>query len=368
MFYKNSLNGPALAAACAFRACMNGRFPVWLLLLSIFAIVWPGTTLAAASAKASATARLLILDSQSGNPYDEVRDALFKRLAEGGYVRGRNLRVEIRTAGNDVKQGERLLLDEAGKGWDAILVGGTIATIAAKNTLLGRNLPVVFAAPTDPVGIGVIRDFDSRPVQNFTGVCYPVPVEARLRFIRQFLPNARTLGLIYADMPQSHSYNQWLRDALAKNPEFKDLKILFRPVTLVTGEQGDKAMAEQARALIQELDPMVDAFIKPNDQLGTRRPFAEMVHATASKPLIGIVRDDVMGGWGATAVIYPSHESIGQQAADMLITLFKGGKPADIVPQWPHKYGFAVDLPKARHFDIRVPVQILRLAGPNIVK
>ena len=92
------------------------------------------------------------------------------------------------------------------------------------------------------------------------------------------------------------------------------------------------------------------------------------MNAVATKPLIGITRDDVMAQWGATAVVYPSHESIGQQAAEMLKRLFTGSQPADIVPQWPSKFGFAVDLSKTRRFGIQVPVQILRLAGPNVVK
>jgi putative ABC transport system substrate-binding protein len=347
--------------------------PAWRRLLfcvALLASAWVQAEPASSgSVSAGRTAKLLILDSQLGNPYDEVRAALLKRLEQHGYIANKNLHLSLRVAGNDIKEGERILREEAGKGWNAVFVGGTIATIAAKNTLLGRqDLPVVFGSPTDPVGIGVISDFSSKPTQNFTGVCYPVPITARLRFIRQLMPGARTLGLIYADMPQSVSYNQWLRDALAKEPEFKDLQILFRPIPLITGEQGDLKMAAMAKDIIKELDPQVDAFIKPNDQMGTRRPFAEVVFANATKPLFGIVRDDVMGGWGATAVVYPSHESIGEQSADMLKVLFEGGKPTDLAPQWPKKYGFAVDLNKTRRFDIRVPVEVLRLAGPNIVK
>lgn len=344
------------------------RLLPWPLLACLLSPIWHGPCLAQETSPGAKPVRLLILDSQFGNPYDEVRTALLARLGQLGYQEGNNLEVSIQVAGNDVAAGERILREQAGQGWDALFVGGTIATIAAKNALLGQDLPVVFGSPTDPVGIGVIRDFESKPNQNFTGVCYPVPVLSRLRFIRQLLPGARTLGLIYADMPQSHSYNQWLRDALANNAEFKDLRILFRPVPLVKGEEGDQRMAELAREIIKELDPQVDAFIKPNDQLGTRRNFAEVVQATASKPLIGITKDDVMAGWGATAVVYPSHDSIGQQAAEMLKTLFEGGKPGDIVPQWPRKFGFALDLNKTRRFGIKVPVQLLQLAGPNIVK
>lgn len=312
--------------------------------------------------------KLLILDSQKGNPYDEVRASLLKSLEGYGYFEGKNLKVTLRVIGNDIKGGERILGKEINNKYDVIFVGGTAATIAAKNALYGKAQPVVFGSPTDPVGIGVIKDFKSRPAANFTGVCYPVPVKARLKFIKQLLPRARTLGLIYADMPQSHSYNRWVEDLLKNDPAFKDIKVIFRPVALVTGEFGDKTMAEEAAKHIRELDTKVDAYIKPCDQMGTRKIFSRVVYKTSGKPLIGLVRDDVMGMWGATATMFPDHAGIGKQAARMIRDLFEGGRVKDLVPEWPKKYGFAVDLQKAKQFGIKVPVEILEMSGENIIQ
>jgi len=313
--------------------------------------------------------RLLVVDSQKGNPYDEVRAGLLKALADHGYVEGDNLEVTLRVLGNDVQEGERILKEEAKNPPDAIFVGGTIATLAAKNALYGdmRN-KIVFGSPTDPVGLGVIDNFESRPKANFTGVCYPVPVKARFRFIKQLLPQAKTLGLIYADMSQSHSYNRWISDLLANDPEFGDLKVEFRAVPLVTGEAGDKVMAQDAIKHIEELNAKVDAFIKPCDQMGTRRHLSEVMHKNATKPLIGLVQDDVMGNWGATAVMYPSHDSIGKQTARMIAALFQGKAVSDIIPEWPKSYGLAFDLHKARKFGFNVPIGLLQAAGENIVK
>ena len=313
---------------------------------------------------------LLILDSQKGNPYDEVRGALANALKGYGYVEGRNLRTTLQVTGNDINEGGRVLRDELKKHhYDVIFVGGTVATIAAKNVLLGdMSQRVVFGSATDPIGVGVIKDFTSKPFANFTGVCYPVPPKARFKFIKRLLPRATTLGLIHADMPQSISYNKWVADLIAHDPEFKRMKIIFRAVPLITGENGDQQMAAAAIPYIRELDQQVDAFIKPNDQMGTRQPFAEAVYKTATKPLIGITRNDVMDRWGSTAVIYPSHASIGEQAARMIRDLFEGKSIADITPEWPKTFGFAVDLQKTRQFQITVPVELLQLAGDNIIK
>lgn len=312
---------------------------------------------------------LLILDSQKGNPYDEVRRSLLLTLQRYGYHAGENLRVTAHYIGNDVREGERVLREEADKGYHVIFVGGTVATLAAKNVLLGnRSQNVVFASPTDPVGLGVIRDFDSLPAANFTGVCYPVPVKSRLRFVRRLMPQAKVIGLIYAEMPQSVSYNRWLVDLLQKDPEFRGLKVIFRSVPLSRGEYGDDIMAAAARKHVLELDAKVDLFLKPCDQMGTRRSFSETVYKAASKPLIGLVQEDVMGGWGATAAMYPSHDSIGRQAARMVHEIFMGKRSGEIVPEWPKSFGLAFDLQKARRFGIKVPVEMLRLAGRNVVK
>jgi putative tryptophan/tyrosine transport system substrate-binding protein len=312
--------------------------------------------------------RLLLLDSQAGSPYEEVRIAMLDTLAEFGYRAGENLHLTQQSSGNDLARGIALLEAEQDSNPDVIYVGGTLATIAAREVFFGARLPVVFAGTTDPVGIGVIDDFDHPPKANFTGVCYPVPIKARLRFIHHLLPEARRFGLIYADMPQSRSYNAWLRRALEEEPLFGDFEILFRSVPLIKGEQGDQQMAALALPLLQELDAQVDAFIAPNDQLGSRSEFAKLFARHASKPLIGLVRNDVMEGWGAVAAVFPQNSSIGRSAAEMVRDLFEGRSLSEIQPQWPERFGYAVDLGRAQALGVRVPVGILQLAGGNIVR
>ncbi|OSM07128.1 ABC transporter substrate-binding protein [Magnetofaba australis] len=327
-----------------------------------------GATRALAVPESGRQYRLLIVDSQLGMPYDEIRAALLTTLGDAGYRLGINLNIDLHAIGNDAQQGEALLRKSLDRPYDVVYVGGTAAAIAAQRALAGAARPVVFGAPTDPVGLGLIKTFDAPPTGNFTGVSYPVPPRARLRFVRQLLPKARTFGLVYADMPQSHSYNRWIRKLLATDPEFRDIRVIFRSVPLITGEHGDEEMARLAAPIIEELTEQVDLFLKPNDQMGVRRHLAETLAKLSTKPVIGIVKNDVMDRWGATAVIYPSHESIGQQAAQMIQRLFEGASVADITPQWPKRYGYAVDLNGIRRHHLTAPVGLLQLAGANIIK
>ncbi len=310
--------------------------------------------------------RLLMLDSQTGAPYSEIGSALLETLDSFGYREGENLQVVHRSIGNDLALGITQLDAEHAGTHDVIYVGGTLATLAAREVCFGTTQPVVFAATTDPVGLGIIDAFDRPPKANFTGVSYPVPVAARLRFIRHLLPQAHHFGMIYADMPQSRSYNEWLRRLMAEDPLFRELEVAFAPVPLITGDEGDRHMSALVLPQIEALDPRVDAFIAPNDQLGSREAYTRLFPAHASKPLIGLTRSEVMEGWGALASVFPLHENIGQMAAVMVRDLFEGRPLSEIEPRWPDRFGYAVNLGKAQAFGINVPVGILQLAGENI--
>jgi putative ABC transport system substrate-binding protein len=93
-----------------------------------------------------------------------------------------------------------------------------------------------------------------------------------------------------------------------------------------------------------------------------------LIDAETDKPLIGLVRDDVMAGWGALASVYPLHENIGELAAAMVRDLFEGKPLSEIEPQAPSRFGYAVDLHRAQALGLKVPVGILQLAGKNIVR
>jgi putative tryptophan/tyrosine transport system substrate-binding protein len=319
---------------------------------------------------AARTYKLLIIDSQQGFPYDGARNAMLKQLSSLGFVEKKNLQVKHFSIGNDIDKAEKILREELPKNYDVIFSNGTVVTQAAKKVALGNSqYRFVFAAVTDPVGIGVIDDFKNPPKANFTGVCYPVPVTSRLKFVQDVMPKVKTIGLIYADMPQSHSYRKWVETALQEDRALKGLRVIFRVVPLIKGDiKSQQMMAESAKKYVQELDPLVDVFLVPNDQMASAPPFAEMVYKTATKPLFGNSRPDVMEGWGTTMCMYPSEVSAGKQCAVMIKKLFSGEEIRTIIPEWPKENGIAIDLRKAKQFGIKIPIQIMEMAGNDIVR
>ncbi len=323
---------------------------------------------AAPRAPAGDVRRILIIDSQDGEPYLSARRALLMALESLGHIPGKTLELSRHSIGNDRARAQAVLADELPKGYDVVVCNGTVAAMAAKAAAFDRpEHRFVFVCVTDPVGLGLIDGFDRPPGANFTGVCFPVPVASRLKFILDLMPKVRTIGMVCSDMPQSVSYRGWLEEALRTDPRLSGLKLLIRTVPLIPGEDGTRRMAEAAEAHIRELDPLVDVHMSPNDQLGMDRAFAEMVWRVATRPLIGIGRRDVVEGWGATMSIYPSDASAGRQCARMIQQLLDGVPMREIPPQWPKENGFAFDLRKTAKFGIAVPIPLLELAGENVV-
>ncbi len=323
--------------------------------------------------------RVAIVDSDDAEPYETARRSMVAALAQAGYVDGGSIAIERHDIDNDEARAQATLRFIASDPPAVVVVNGTVAARAAKATLEGSAIPVVFTSVTDPVGEALIDDFDVPPPANITGVAYGVPIHLRFNTIKRRFPHdparALRIGLVHSSMPQSRGYRRLIEAALAGAFEGDDdlktyarlagVEFVFREVPFRLGADGLEQMVAAARDQVRAIDGQVDVFVSPSDILGTSRPYAEMVFATATKPLVGLGREDVVDGWGALGSIYPSVPDIGEQAAAMLVRLFEGEPISAIRPETPRRTGYALDLGKARRFGIEVPQEVLDLIRPE---
>jgi len=279
--------------------------------------------------------KLLIIDSQDQEPYKTLRESMLSQLENLGYAEGKNLEVDYESVGNYSGAAFNLLrrnVIQKQVDYDVIFVNGTIASQGAlqfleENDVSGRNLKFVFGNVTDPVGLGMVEELGKPATGLFTGIAYPVSVEERLRFLQRVFGENLTIGFVYADMPQSHSYNKWLEDALQKE-EFKNLKFIFQKVEFVKSDGGHQRMTLLAKEMVKNLNNRVDLFLSPNDQLGSSAEYAQMIAETASKPLVGLAKEK-----GAVLSYAPDLEKNGQKIAQMIVELFSGKAIAEVIPQ-----------------------------------
>ena len=69
-----------------------------------------------------------------------------------------------------------------------------------------KGIPVVYTAVTNPVEAELATD-DKMPVGAVTGTSDQLPVEAQLKMIREILPDAKTIGILYTTSEANSVYS-----------------------------------------------------------------------------------------------------------------------------------------------------------------
>lgn len=127
---------------------------------------------------------------------DNCREGFLKGLAEEGIVEGQNLTVEYDNANTDGSIATQIMQSYVGKKVDLIAAIATPMAQAAYAATKGTDIPVIYTAVTDPVA-AELAAADGKPVGNITGTSDKLPVEEQLKMIRELLPDAKKLGIMY---------------------------------------------------------------------------------------------------------------------------------------------------------------------------
>ena len=121
--------------------------------------------LAAEAQQAAKVARIGFLATNlAASPH--LQEAFRQGLRDLGYVEGRNVVIEYRSAEGKFERFPALAAELVALKVDVIVAAGTPGTLAAKQAT--RTLPIVFATASDPVGSGLVTSL-ARPGGNITG-------------------------------------------------------------------------------------------------------------------------------------------------------------------------------------------------------
>jgi putative ABC transport system substrate-binding protein len=283
---------------------------------------------------------------------DERRKNLVSSLAAQGFVDGRNLIFEQRSADGQRGRLAGLVNELAAANVDVIVTFGYPPALAAKNS--AKAIPVVVTGAGDPVATGLV-DGLARPGGNLTGVTeLSTDLSAkRLEILKDAVPNLRRVAMLW----NADDLGMTLRYQSAQSAAGV-LGVKVQALGVREPDDFDQAFAEMQRDLPQAILMVSDALTMLN-----RKHVVEFANANRLPTIFevgSVVRDGGLMSYG------PSQSEIGERAGDLVAQILRGARPADLPLELPTRFEFLVNLKTARSLGIELPPTLVSRANEVI--
>jgi len=308
------------------------------------------------SAEAQQQAKILKvgwLESGTTDRGSRLGEIFLRRLSELGFVEGKNIAFEYRSADNQLDKLPALAGELVRLNVDVLLTTATPATIAAKNAT--RTIPIVFMQlAVDPVTAGFV-DSLARPGGNITGLTNIAAELAgkRLEILKETVPTLSRVALMWE--PKNAGSAQTWKESQLPAKEL-GLQLYSMEVSSVDQFEGAFKDAIKARSTALAVTPMVLA-------ANHRKEIVELA-AKSRLPAIYYRESFVeSGGLMSYGADLADHF---RRAADFIEKILKGTKPADLPVEQPKKFEFVINLKAAKQIGLTIPHSMLYRADKVI--
>jgi putative tryptophan/tyrosine transport system substrate-binding protein len=277
-----------------------------------------------------------------------------KALADLGYVEGRSIIVEIRTANGDVARGHAIIDEFVAMPVDVLFAPGPAAARAAVRK---TKIPVVAIALPAVQSDPELFQSLARPGGTLTGFsAFGEEMSAkRIAMLKEVLPGLTKLGVMHnATDP---TFSAWGDQTMADTEKLGIEPIragLTAPTPTQVTEQIRKLAEAGGTAMIVIRDYMTAAMINEICRIGSDMKVA----------VIGEQAEFAQAGalfsYGADIV------DLSRRAAGYVDQILKGQKPSEMPIQLPTKFELVVNLKTALVLGLTIPPTILVLTDQVI--
>lgn len=240
---------------------------------------------------------------------DNCREGFLQGLAEEGIVEGENLTVEYDNAQADTSQASMITDNYVSEGVDLICAIATPTAMSAYNSTMSGDTPVVYTAVSDPVAAQLAEE-DGTPVGNITGTSDELPVKEQLELIRNLMPDAEKIGIIYTTSETNSVSTIATYEKLAESYGFE---IVSKGINTT----GDVEMA--AADLVTQVDCISN--LTDNTVVSALQTVLDQANA-AGIPVFGSEIEQVKSGCMAAMGI--DYTALGVQTGKMAAKILKG--------------------------------------------
>jgi putative tryptophan/tyrosine transport system substrate-binding protein len=306
-------------------------------------------SLTARAQQGEKTYRVGILEPISAELNAANLGAFRQGLRDLGYVEGRNLVLEYRSADGDASRFPALVSELIGLKVDLIVTRGTPAALAAKKAT--STIPIVMASLGEPL---LVVESLARPGGNITGLSGVVSdLDAkRVELLLEMAPAiSRLAAILNMSNPITVAQLKELEQAvLAKGLRFKVFDVR-------SGEDIERAF-EAAKNDFDALTIGLEGV--------TQRHRHRIAELAAQYRLTAIYGGREFVEAGGLISYAPTFTDIYRRAATYVDKIFKGARPADLPVEQPTTFEMVLNLKAAQTLGLTIPPQILARADEVI--
>jgi len=280
---------------------------------------------------------------------DASRQGFLDVMAENGYKDGENLVVDYQSAQGDQSILQSIANKFAQDKKDLVLAIATPSAMAMANET--TEIPIVITAVTDPVEAKLVDSLE-KPGTNVTGTTDMNPVADQLALIKELVPEAQNVGIIY----NSSEVNSEVQVKIARQAA-PDLGFTLHEATVTASNEVMQAT--------QSLMGKVDAIYLPTDNMVISSLSAVLQIAEENKiPVIAGESNSVEEG--ALATLGIDYYKLGCQTAESALRVLNGENPAGIAVEAQKGADIVINLQAAERFGVTISDELMAKAAQVI--
>ncbi len=320
---------------------MNNRRKL-VIALGAGALAWAGAVRAQAPAKVR---RIGLLEALSPSDAAHLHEAFRLGLRDRGWVEGKNISVEYRYSEGRNDRLPGLAADLVRLKPEVIVAStGTAARAVQKAT---KAIPIVMAAPGNPVAIGLVVSL-ARPGGNVTGLSQ-ITVELagkRLELLKEMVPKLSRVAVLWNPDNPGSTLN-WKEIQLPAQQLGVELHSLDVRSVNDFDKAFDDARTARAGALFIIAEPVMGTNLKRIADLAAKSHLPSIYSAPEYADAGGLMT------YGA------DRADLFRRAATFVDKILKGAKPRDIPVEQPTKFELVVNMKTAKALGLKIPPSIM---------
>jgi putative ABC transport system substrate-binding protein len=292
--------------------------------------------------------RIGFLATPSHSFISDRYDAFLHGLRELGYLEGKDIAIERRSADGKIERLPDLAGELVRLKIDIIVTGGPGSTRSAKEAT--AMIPIVMAQDFDPVGTGFVISL-AQPGGNITGLSTLSPEISgkQLELLKEIVPRLSRVAILgNSTIPgNAQSLREVELAAEAFGMQLQYLDVLAANEIQTAFRAARKGRAEAVLILGSSV------FLLERSQV---------VELVGKNRLPAIYSQREFLEAGGLMTYGPNFADLWRQAATYVDKILKGAKPADLPVERPKKFELLINLKTAKQIGVTIPPSLLARA------